>query len=292
MTQTNPTVSVIIPTYNRAADLQRAMESVTNQTYSDWELIVVDNHSSDNTEQVVESFQGFRVRFERIRNNGIIAASRNRGMALSKGKYLAFLDSDDWWRPTKLEKAVATLERGVDVVYHPLLIASPEKRPFYKRKTRARKLKSPVFRDLLVNGNPIPNSSVVVRKDLADRVGPISEDPDHRSWEDYDYWMRLARVSDRFQSLVSPLGHYWLGEGNTSNDQNTLKNLERFLEKYRTDIEESCGGLEPCWVVYTRHRLGQRAMTLGTLFRRNTGCSPAMRFRMLMVLLGRKLGLN
>ena len=94
--------SVILPTYNRAKFIEGAITSVLNQDYLNWELIIIDNFSKDNTQEIVEKFNDKRIKYIKYKNNGIIAKSRNYGIKLSKGNYLAFLDSDDWWYSKKL----------------------------------------------------------------------------------------------------------------------------------------------------------------------------------------------
>ena len=91
-----PIVSIVIPTYNREQFLSRALISVVSQSFTSWEAIVVDNYSEDNTEQVIEDFGDSRIKLLKIHNRGIIAASRNIGIKTSKGKWIAFLDSDDF----------------------------------------------------------------------------------------------------------------------------------------------------------------------------------------------------
>jgi len=95
MNEKNPTVSVIIPTYNRAHTIGRAIKSVLNQTYQDFEIIVVDDGSTDNTEEVVKSFRDKRIRYIQHKKNKGAAAARNTGIKSAKGKYIAFQDSDD-----------------------------------------------------------------------------------------------------------------------------------------------------------------------------------------------------
>jgi glycosyltransferase involved in cell wall biosynthesis len=112
----SPKVSVIIPTYNRALLLREAIQSVLDQTFQDFEIIVVNNYSIDNTIDVVKSFEDERIKVINIRNNGIIAKSRNRGLKESRGNYLAFLDSDDRWLPEKLEIQVEYLRNHLE--YH------------------------------------------------------------------------------------------------------------------------------------------------------------------------------
>ena len=115
---TIPVVSVIIPTYNRASDLKRALNSVQEQTFVNWEALVVDNNSEDNTDEIVIGFNDPRIKLFKINNDGVIAASRNKGIKEASGEYIAFLDSDDWWAPNKLELSVAALKAGSDIVYH------------------------------------------------------------------------------------------------------------------------------------------------------------------------------
>src|SRR6056297_1668487 len=109
-----PTVSVIVPTYNRADALPRTVESVLGQTLDDLELIVVDDASTDDTPAVIDDYDDDRVQFVQHERNQGASAARNTGIDRAEGDYVAFLDSDDVWRPTKLEKQVQTLARRGD----------------------------------------------------------------------------------------------------------------------------------------------------------------------------------
>ena len=105
-----PKVSVIVPTHNRADLLPRAVDSVLAQTYGDYEMVIVDDCSSDNTQDVIAGFSDPRIRsFRHDRNRGQSAAI-NTGIAHARGEYIGFLDDDDEWLPTKLEGQVALLE--------------------------------------------------------------------------------------------------------------------------------------------------------------------------------------
>jgi glycosyltransferase involved in cell wall biosynthesis len=115
-------VSVVIPTYNHAHFLGQTLRSVIDQTYTCWEAIVVDNHSSDNTDAVVASLGDPRIQLFKIHNQGVIAASRNMGIRHARGEWVAFLDSDDWWSSRKLELSLAGLQQGADLVYHDVWI--------------------------------------------------------------------------------------------------------------------------------------------------------------------------
>jgi len=116
MGENSPTVSVILPTYNRAHLIGRAIESVLNQTYQDFELIVVDDGSTDNTQEVMKAFRDKRVRNIRHSRNTGAAAARNRGITASRGKYIAFQDSDDEWLSEKLRKQINVLNGSPSTV--------------------------------------------------------------------------------------------------------------------------------------------------------------------------------
>ena len=208
-----PLVSVIIPTYNRAEDLKRALQSVFNQTFSDWEVLIVDNHSTDETDGVIKSFNDPRIKFFKVHNEGVVAVSRNLGLKHAAGEYIAFLDSDDWWLPEKLEESIKYMNRGADVVYHDLYTVIKPGQVVNLRRTRGRQLKSPVFYDLAGKGNALPNSTVVARRKLLNAINGLSEDKDIVGAEDYDAWLRIAQISEKFKKIPQTLGFYWAGGG-------------------------------------------------------------------------------
>lgn len=105
-----PTVSVVIPTYNRAHLVGRAIQSVLNQTYQDFEIIVVDDGSTDNTEEVVKSFNDPRIRYIRHDQNRGGSAARNTGIKMARGEYIAFQDSDDEWLPIHLDRKIKLMK--------------------------------------------------------------------------------------------------------------------------------------------------------------------------------------
>lgn len=205
-----PLVSVVIPTYNHARYLGRALQSVLDQTYVNWEVIVIDNHSTDNTDEVMTSFADNRITYLKIHNNGVIAASRNAGIRAAKGAWIAFLDSDDWWMADKLQACFDNIKDKVDLVYHDLKIVRDQPSFFKRRKIKTRQVKKPVLMDMLLNGNAIANSSALVRKRLLDEIGGIDEDVKMVASEDYNTWIRLAQITDGFVYLPRSLGYYLL----------------------------------------------------------------------------------
>ena len=108
----NHLVSIITPTYNCARFLPETINSVLQQTYTNWEMLIVDDCSTDNTEEIVRSFKDERIKYYRNEKNSGAAVSRNYALREAKGKWIAFLDSDDLWMPEKLERQIAFMEKN------------------------------------------------------------------------------------------------------------------------------------------------------------------------------------
>ena len=228
----SPLFSVVIPTYNHAIFLGRALQSVVNQTYTDFEVIVVDNHSTDRTDEILAGFDDPRIRCFKTNNDGVIARSRNLGVYEANGKWIAFLDSDDWWTTDKLERCFKFINDEVDFVYHDLKIISDRKRLLRSKSTTVHQLKRPVLIDLLVQGNVIANSSVVVKKELLDKVGGINESKNLIASEDYHTWLKIAELTDQFFYIKDSLGFYSMHAQNMSGKNMSLpgwRAVENFL---------------------------------------------------------------
>jgi glycosyltransferase involved in cell wall biosynthesis len=246
-------VAVIIPTYNRAADLRRALRSVLGQTLSDFECIVVDNHSTDDTDAAVAEFADPRVRLLKIHNNGSVAASRNLGLQQADSDLVAFLDSDDWWMPEKLALSVRALDAGADLVYHDLYLVGGENDRRWRRSP-TRVLHAPVFEDLLSEGNGINLSSVVVRRRLLLEAGGFSEDSAIIAAEDFDAWLRVARRSDGFTRIPRTLGFYLVAPGSLSSPARTLSVLDEIERRYFAELAAIRERRVVYWLPYARAR--------------------------------------
>ena len=216
----SPLVSIVIPTYNHAPMLQRALATVVEQTYQNWNAIVVNNFSTDNTLEVVAAFNDPRIQCVNFRNNGVIGASRNEGIALATGKYVAFLDSDDTWFPTKLEKCVEILESGSDLVCHAEYWIDESRK---SRLVAYGPSEAATHHNLIYKGNRISTSATVVRTALLKEVHGFDVSPELISTEDYDLWIRLAAKSDKFAFISEPLGEYH------RHDNNVSANIEKHL---------------------------------------------------------------
>ncbi len=234
-----PLVSVVIPSYNHARYLGRALQSLIDQTYTNWNAIIVDNHSTDNTDEVVASFSDFRISYFKIHNGGVIGASRNVGICASRGEWIAFLDSDDWWKPEKLLTCIMQIHDKVDFIYHDVKIMRSSSSLLKRRNLKSRKLRKPILIDLLNNGNIICNSSVMVRKSILNRVGGVSEKIDMISSEDYNTWLKVSEITDGFVHIPKYLGYYTVHQNNISKKNNYLSwksSVEQF--KHMLSLEQ------------------------------------------------------
>lgn len=261
-----PRVSVVIPNYNRAGDLQRCLDSLVAQTFDDFEVLVCDDGSTDNSAEVAADFADrLDLRFDTAENFGGPARPRNRGIALARAPFVAFLDSDDWWKPGKLANSVPVLEAGADVVYHDLYIVRSQHQQEFSARVESTPPRVPMFQSLLCTGISIPNSSAVVRKSLLEQIGGVCEDRELISVEDYDTWLCLARCTERFVRLDECDGYYWVGGGNISaaspRQQTRIKALyARHLEALPADVRQRAEG----FLAYRVARIAQQHGDFGT----------------------------
>lgn len=188
-------VSIIIPTYNRAHLIERAIRSVLNQTYTEFELLVVDDGSTDNTKEVVEGIKDARIRYICCKGNGGAARARNRGIAEAQYDYIAFQDSDDEWHPDKLEKqmkAMAEASEDTGLVYceyhYNGLEGLEDICP--NREIPLEQKQGNIFPELLT-GNMIGTPVMLVKRECFDKVGVFNEN--FPCMEDYELVLRIAR---------------------------------------------------------------------------------------------------
>lgn len=200
-------ISIIIPSYNHGRFIGEAINSVLRQTYNNWEIIIVDNNSNDNTDQVLAKYNDIRIKVYKINNNGIIAKSRNLGIKLSKGRWVAFLDSDDWWTDDKLEIVVNTIKNNPDLIYHRLRIVY-NGHNYRSKVLKSKVAKNNITKDLLINGNYICNSSVIIKRNIIERVGFINEDLELVGSEDYNTLLKISQITNNFVYIPKTLGYY------------------------------------------------------------------------------------
>lgn len=202
MNNINPKVSVVIATYNRAHFIRAAIDSVLAQTFSDYEIVVVDDGSTDTTQEVVKSY-GNKVRYYYQRNQGK-ATAQNYAVAQAKGEYIALLDDDDVWFPNKLEIQMKVLEQDPDLGFVCSESQLTDEKGQLIRHWQKKQTSKETF-ESLYEENFIQHSTVVVRKRFLDMVGGL--DTALKTTEDYDLWLRLAKVC-KFKYIPMPLVEY------------------------------------------------------------------------------------
>ena len=202
-----PKVAVIIPTCNRSAFLKRAIESVCAQTYTDYEIIVVDDASTDDTPEVVAQFRDKPIQYIRHEENKGGSAARNTGITHSQSEYIAFLDDDDEWLVTKLGLQVALLDSSserVGIVYtgNQTIDRATQKVRAIQRPTKRGDLSNDLMRY-----NPVgPTSSTLIRRKCFEEVGMFDESLP--SFQDYDVWIRIS-AKFYFECISLPLLKYY-----------------------------------------------------------------------------------
>ena len=180
--------SVIIPTYNRRHLFDIALKSVLNQTYKDFEVIVVDDGSTDQTNEVINNFNDARIKYLYQENHGVSHA-RNRGLEISRGKFIAFLDSDDRWVPQKLGRAKEFIDRYPDIyIFHTDEIWYKGGRLLNQKKKHKKPSGYAYLKALPLCC--IGMSTAVVKRELFEKIGLFDESLP--ACEDYDFWLRAT----------------------------------------------------------------------------------------------------
>ena len=237
----NPTVSVIIPTYNRAHLLGRAIQSVLNQTYQGFELIVVDDGSSDNTGEVVATFADPRIHYLRHVKNRGAAAARNTAIKTARGEHIAFLDSDDEWLPEKLEKQMkvfGSVSSRVGVVYTDMWTIGPDGARKYWHSSRVMPEDGIIY-DHLIAGRlaDISMSSVVIRRECFAKVGMFDEE--FPRLIDRDLFIRLSKHFYFYHIGEALVNYHKTGKRLSSDDRLLIRGQKLILEKYHGDIAKN-----------------------------------------------------
>ena len=222
-----PIVSVIMPAYNAERFIQTAIESVLAQTFQDFELIIVDDCSTDQTNDLICSYALKDARIVALQNaeNFGVAATRNYAMSKARGEWIAFLDSDDLWRRDKLEKQMALIKE------HPEAIVSYTASSFIDPKGTAYKYvlqaEPQIDYKRLLRMNLMSCSSVVVRRDIMIQFGIISE----QMHEDYSTWLNILRKVPYAYGINEPLLIYRLSKNSKSGSR--IKSARMIYTSYR-----------------------------------------------------------
>jgi len=229
-----PRVSIITPVWNRASLVQQAVASALAQTFTNFELIIADDGSTDDSAARAMSSGDPRVSVLRLEHSGSPAVTRNAALRHARGRYVAFLDSDDQWLPDKLAQQVRLLDarRDAGLVFG-LASYFGESRERGEVGPKAQRVPESIFDLLLMQGNFIQVSTVLVRREICELLGGFDESEAFRAVEDYDLWLRVTK---RYPALFIPrvIARCRRHEGNLTRDQLAL------VAKVRKVIEVTC----------------------------------------------------
>lgn len=232
-------ISVVLPTFNRGSVLARAIGSVLNQTYADLELLVIDDASTDDTRDVVQSIHDERLRYLRLANNVGPAAARNAGIRQARGDLIAFQDSDDEWLPGKLEEQMKVFENApaeVGVVYTGFWKVQGDKKTYIPSSTTPRMEGN--IHDILLRGNFVGTPTAVVKKECFGKAGMFDEEM--AMLEDWELWIRISAYY-QFRFINKPLvvSHHTPGGVNEQSADIWARAIELILEKHFQDFRSN-----------------------------------------------------
>lgn len=235
LNNSHPKVSVILPTYNRAHLIGRAIQSVLAQTYQDFELIIIDDGSTDNTEEIVKSINDERIIYILHKENKGPSAARNTGIKASKGEYIAFQDSDDEWLPEKLEKQIEAFEIDPEsgIIYTDMLRIDKEGaiKYWHSPTVSCGQIINPKTMDYQVMGLGIV--STLIKRECFNKAGYFEES--FSILEDLEFFIRLSKHC-HFHHIKNPLVKYYATDGVSSNNKTLHIMRKVLLEKYLDDF--------------------------------------------------------
>lgn len=237
----SPTISVIMPAFNAAQHIRQSIQSVLAQTFDDWDLIVVDDGSTDETAIVAGSFSDPRIHCVG-RENGGQAAARNTGIVSTHGEFVAFLDADDLWLPEKLDRQLEIARRtSADVVYcdgYVFFDGGDEERSDFFAVVPGLKDGS-TMTPLLYQYNRVATLSAMVKRQVIESIGLFDESRLFQNCEDYELWLRLARAGHTFYGMPEKLMRYRRHQSSTTHrDSRMLRPMIEVMKKHSDAVDE------------------------------------------------------
>ncbi|MGY4384241.1 teichuronic acid biosynthesis glycosyltransferase TuaG [Pedobacter sp. UYP24] len=272
----NPKVSIVMPAYNSRVHIVESIRSVIDQTYQNWELIIIDDGSSDDTFAIVDDISKTepRIKLSKQKNQGI-GATRNNGYKLSSGSWVAFLDHDDLWQARKLEQQieVSISNPSLNVIFSGgwfFFNNNLEELTEYRTIYGAFNSKEMYLKQL--EENYIATLSIMVKRSLIEEIGPWDERKIIQGCDDYDYWFRMAKAKAIFYGINEHLFYYRKHDNNYSNDgvkmfiaeANVLvKNFDRNILNTRSSIKKFEKKIHS--IILSLIRMGEIVKTLEVL---------------------------
>lgn len=215
--------SIILTTYNRGDTfLRQSIESVVNQTYNNWELLIYDNYSTDTTDEVVSQFKSSKIKYKKFLNNGIISRSRNLGIYEADGDFTGLIDSDDYWEKDKLLECSNNLKsKNIDGVCHAENWIFPDGNKMIVNYGPEHRF---CYTNLLTYGNCLSPSATLIKNQVLRDVGGYSENSEYTTAEDYDLWLKISKKNHKFIFIRDVLGNFRVhAEGLSYDTQNNIE---------------------------------------------------------------------
>ena len=249
MKNNSPKVSIILPTYNRAHIIEKAIQSVLNQTYQDFEIIIIDDGSKDDTEKIIRGFQekDKRIKYIRFEENKGAAAARNAGIKMSKGEYITFQDSDDEWVIDKLEKQMKIIETSSEniVVYCGFWRIDGDEKTYIPDINISNR-EGNIHKELL-KGNFVDTPSILLPKKNLEKIGMFDENL--LRLQDWDLSIRLSKYYN-FKLIDEPLYiSYLLSDSISANDETFIPSIRIILFKYLDKINKDFKKNRKTWSI-------------------------------------------
>ncbi len=233
-----PKVSIIIPTYNSSLFIKRTIESILAQTFTDWELLIIDDCSTDDTVNLINEFIKNNQRIKLLKtekNSGGPALPKNLGFRFSAGEFVAYLDHDDEWLPNKLEKQMSVFENSKDknlgLVSCGAFLVSEKNKLF---STFIPLKKENLLPEILLRNPIYSNSSVLMKRTVIETVG--ERDKTMKYSEDWDMWIRIIEAGYNIDHVCKPLFKYHFHKENTTKKSSAIikiKDAEYVFEKHK-----------------------------------------------------------
>lgn len=233
-------ISIIIPCYNAGNYIKKAIDSAINQTYQDFEIIIIDDGSTDNSKQVISQFSDSRIKYIYQENQGVSVA-RNKGIELSHGEFIAFLDADDIWHPEKLKIQLDFLEKNPDIsfVYSNITMIEESTGAKFTKTFNNFKTQKNLIKNLILTPFNTPSPcTVIVKKSCLFESGLF--DPKIKNGEDLDLWLRIAMHSNFYcinKSLATAVRKQD-GITRTMNPLDIIQNYTYILDKFFNETDK------------------------------------------------------
>lgn len=241
MANTSSLVSIILPTYNCANFLPDSIRSILLQTYGSYEIVVVDDGSTDNTKEVLDTFMG-KIKYISLEQNKGLPTARNIGIQSAQGKYIAFIDADDLWSPEKLQTDIEYFQMYPEVgMVYSRHVNVDEKGKFINRGTKRQLPSGNIFIQLFSEQNFITTSTVVVKKEVFETTGLFDEQ--FFNCQDWDMWLRIA-----FYFKVAGINKFLVKYRHNPNSlsknyQRVLKHQKMVIDKIYTAFKDKENGI-------------------------------------------------